>query len=328
MSRSPRWSSTLPLRSLQALFAIFLALLAVAACDTDDDLATVVIGVTSDYMAGSDLTRLDVVMEVDGAVTRETRLPLGASAGRTRFPTELAFEDVPDGAALALTLTGYDANDTVRVVRHVATTAKAGPKRLLRVHLEALCRLEPDGSSGPSAPTCDEVSETCISGECRAAFVDPAQHEPYVEGWADRFGDVCKPPNAGDPIVIVGKGMSDYFAAEDYEVANVEAGPQGGHHIWIATRIKNLRRSGSITEVGGEFPDLGISVTPLKVIFTMDPDEGGFCKLYGLRFQIDIDGHDVETLLGHDVKVIVTITDSDGAVGTDELWVTLSDAVL
>lgn len=299
----------------------------VAACE-DDSTATVIIGVTSDYAAGSDLARLDVVMSADGAVIFEDSLALGASAGRTNFPTELSFEDVRDGAALVATLTGYDGDEVERVVRTVSTTAKLGPPRLLRVHLEALCKLEPDAGAGPSAPTCDEVNETCITGQCRPAFVDPSQHEPYTEDWAGNAGDACKPAASGEPIVVLGKGMSDYFAAEDYELAEVEAGPQGGHHIWIAARIKNLRRSGSITSVGGEFPELGISVTPLKVIFTMDPDEGGYCKLYGLRFQIDIDGHEVETLLGQDVKVIMTVTDPDGDVGTDELWVSLSDYVI
>lgn len=300
-----------------------------AACDgSDDPRASVIIGVTSDFIAGSDLARLDVVMIADGETVRSDSVPLGASAGRTTFPTELSFDDVADQAALSVTITGYDANDAVKVVRHVETKALSGPTRLVRVHLEALCRLDDSDGGGPSAPTCNEATETCISGQCRDAFIDPARHEPYAEDWAESFSDACKAPGGGEPIVTVGRGMSDYFAAEDYELAEVEAGPQGGHHIWIATRVKNLHRSGSITEVGGEIPSLGLSLTPLKVIFTMDPDEGGYCKLYGLRFQLDIDGDDINSMLGAEVRVIVTITDSTGDVGQDDLWLTLSDYII
>lgn len=307
----------------------FVMLLAFAACNGDDDTATVILGVTSDYRAGSDLTALEVTMVADGAVIREDSVALGASAGRQEFPLELTFEGVDDGAALEATLTGLDSQGVIRVVRRVLTTAKSGPPRLLRVRLENLCDLNPNADEGEyQGPSCNDDTETCIVGECRDAFVDPALHEPYVEDWSENFGDACKQPGGGEPTVSVGTGMSDYFAAEDYELAEVEAGPQGGHHIWVAARIKNLRRSGSITEVGGEVPALGLSITPLKVIFTMDPDEGGFCKLYGLRFQLDIDGDDVETMLGEEVRIIVTITDPDGDVGQDDLWVTLSDYII
>ena len=73
----------------------------------------------------------------------------------------------------------------------------------------------------------------------------------------------------------------------DGVVAQVEAGPQGGHHIWVAVRMKGLLQSGSITSVTGHFPELDQDVGPFQVIFTFDQDEGGYCKLYGLRFQLD-----------------------------------------
>lgn len=126
----------------------------------------------------------------------------------------------------------------------------------------------------------------------------------------------------------VGAGQSDFFAIEDYEIAQIEAGPQGGHHIWVAARLKNLTQSGSITEVGAEIPSLGLSITPLKVIFTFDPDEGGYCKIFGLRLQLDIDGDDIMAMRGQEAKVVMTITDADDDVGSGEKWVTLSDTIL
>jgi hypothetical protein len=116
---------------------------------------------------------------------------------------------------------------------------------------------------------------------------------------------------------------------EDLEVAQVEAGPQGGHHIWVAVRMKNLRQSGSITSVSGFVPDLNLELSPFNVIFTFDPDEGGYCKLYGLRYQLDANGTDVETVLGHQLKVTVRVTESMGDdIGVGERMVTLSDTIL
>ena len=59
----------------------------------------------------------------------------------------------------------------------------------------------------------------------------------------------------------------------------------------------------------------------------MEPDEGGYCKLYGLRFQIDIDGGPIEAMLGQQLKVLVTMTDQDKVEATAERWVTLSQTI-
>ena len=158
----------------------------------------------------------------------------------------------------------------------------------------------------------------------------PASQEPYTDDWAGTGGgdpnDVCM--DGGTPSVQVGVGQSDFFAVDDYAVAQVEAGPQGGHHVWVAARLKNLTQSGSITEVGAELPSLGLSITFLKIIFTFDQDEGGYCKIFGLRLQLDIDGDDIQTMLGQEAKVLMTITDANGTVGTGEKWITLSQDIL
>jgi hypothetical protein len=121
----------------------------------------------------------------------------------------------------------------------------------------------------------------------------------------------------------VGEGQGDYLPTTDGDTAQVEAGPQGGHHIWVALRAKNLTQSGSVTNVTGHFPDLGYDVGPYAVIFTLEPDEGGYCKLYGLRFQLDAD-HPIEEMLGHPLDVTVKVTDADGDVGTGTRSVVLS----
>ena len=290
-----------------------------------------VIGLTSDLNPGDEFDRLAITMKVDGAIVQQSNFDLVANPPDVTFPAELNFTDFPDDAKLELDIEAIDSNGAVaRILRHLETRGIAdGEKRLLRINLEERCLTNaPPGSGDVDAPTCNETTQTCVTGKCRDAFVHPSEQESYVSGWPDAFSDVCKPTGAGAPEILVGEGQSDYLALEDYAVAQLEAGPQGGHHIWVAARVRNLHRSGSITEVSGVIPALGLTISPLKVIFTMDQDEGGYCKLYGLRFQVDIDGDDVETMLGHELKVVVEINDVSGDQGTAEKWVTLSDNLL
>ena len=133
---------------------------------------------------------------------------------------------------------------------------------------------------------------------------------------------MCKPAAGGAPVVSW-RGAGDYLPTMDGDVAQVEAGPQGGHHIWVAIRMKNLHQSGSITSITGHFPDLGIDVGPFNVIFTFEQDEGGFCKLYGLRFQLD-QSNDITAMLGHPLDVTVKVTDPEQDVGIGKRTVVLS----
>ena len=126
---------------------------------------------------------------------------------------------------------------------------------------------------------------------------------------------ICKTSPAEPPIVILGQGQSDYLKLADREEVQVEEGPQGGHHVWFAVLVKNLLRSGSRTRLTGTVPDTGTTITPFEVIYTFDPAEGGYCKLFGLRFQLDLDGVDYVPLLGHELDVTATVTDRSGDVG-------------
>ena len=197
------------------ILVLLLSLFVFAACGSEDGpTGDVVVGITSDFDAGSDLERLEVVMKADGEVLSEQTLALGSSAGKINFPAELAFEGVDDGAALEVRLDGFDADGVLRVVRSVRVTAKADERLLVRVHLEALCRRklameEEDGIAG--APTCNDPTDTCIAGECQDST---GELEPYLDDWARSFGDACKPSDAGEPFIAVGQGQSDYFPAE------------------------------------------------------------------------------------------------------------------
>ena len=150
----------------------------------------------------------------------------------------------------------------------------------------------------------------------------------FSEAMADAELDpACKPTAGAPPEVIVGEGQNDFFPLADLQTVQVEAGPQGGHHIWMALRVKNLLRSGSRTTITGSSPSTGIEVAPFEVIFTFDPSEGGYCVLFGLRYQLDASGVDYLPLLGKELDVTVTVADRAGDIGTGSRRVTLSSDV-
>jgi hypothetical protein len=287
-----------------------------ASCsDAPPDTGTVVVGVTSELRAGVDIATLDTVMRVNGSVVKQDSLWGTALA----FPMELRFGDLKNDDSVEAALTAVSPLGEPLLTRSARSRVMAGRTVILPVRLDAKC-------AGIQAPQCPSPL-TCIAGVCGPSFVDPRFLKDYSPAWTGGSGDICKPVNAGAPVVIVGEGLADYLPTADLDVAQVEAGPQGGHHVWVAIRMKNLRRSGSITTITGFVPDLAFDISPFSVIFTFDQDEGGYCKLYGLRFQIDTE-KDIQELLGKTLRVTVKVTDSEGAEGIGERLVTLSDTIL
>jgi hypothetical protein len=100
------------------------------------------------------------------------------------------------------------------------------------------------------------------------------------------------------------------------QVLEPEPGPQGGHHIWIAVRMQNMNQAGSTTKIFAVQPDTGTAIPPSAFAFPFDPDEGGYCQLYGLRYQLDNGGIDYTQFLGKALDVTATVVDSAGAKAT------------
>ncbi|MEO7327745.1 MAG: hypothetical protein ABI193_04160 [Minicystis sp.] len=289
----------------------------------DAHTGTIIIGLTSDLRVGVDIDRVHVIMRVAGEVTRDEIL--GADMSKPLvLPTELPFENLAEGTQIDVALSAFRINETKKplVERSVSSKILGGKKLLLRVQLDSRCAVAP----GSSAPVCI-APLTCVAGLCAPIAVDARNLPAWVLGWEKASTDLCKPQGAGAPSVTVGEGQSDYLATMDNDVAQVEAGPQGGHHIWIAVRMKNLLQSGSITTITGHFEDPKLDAGPFQVIFTFDQDEGGYCKLYGLRFQLD-QSTPIEPLLGKTVKVTVKVTDKDGTVGVGTRIFKLSDTFI
>jgi hypothetical protein len=287
------------------------------------DSGTVVFGITSDFRPGIDLDRLEATLDRTDSSTTQS-FTLGSDKGEVGFPLELEVQAAAE-SRVGVTLHGFILPNTLLIARAATTDVVAEQKLLYRVNLEGKCRFSIAGSFG--IEPCG--SGTCINGSCVDPYLPPAALEPYDANWPKTAGDICKPALAGSPELTIGGGQSDFKTIQDYDVAQVEAGPQGGYHIWVALRSKNLRRSGSQTEIAGEIPELGMALDPLKVIFTLVPDEGGYCKLYGLRFQLLLGSKEqLAPMLGKALKLSASVSDTDGDVGKAERWVTLSQDFL
>jgi hypothetical protein len=309
-------------------FWLSLCTLLAVACGPAVGDGVLVLRVSSGFAVG-EVDRISLVWTVAGEALEPSEFELGVSAGKLQLPAEFRLTDVGSGVDVQAVLTGYarssdGQSESVVVRRSFRTQGVAGQTLMYLVHLDGQCGLYPNDAEKQSGPSCNDPLETCIVGTCRSSEVPSSALLPYGAPVKD---DVCKEAGGGAPLVVVGEGQSDFLFQDDYDEAQVEAGPQGGHHIWVAVRTINLSQSGVITTVGGEVPSLNLSISPLKVIFTMEPDEGGYCKLYGLRFQIDIDGGPIESLLGEQLKVLVTMADQDGVEASAERWVTLSETI-
>ena len=209
-----------------------------------------------------------------------------------------------------------------------------GQVRLLRIPLEPRCIVYPTtprGNSkipGPlSGPTCTAPA-TCIMGLCQLPNVPSALLEPYAPNWPSNAPDRCKPRGGGKPDLQVGTGQSYYVPLTKGQMLQAEAGPQGGHHIWIATRMKNMKQTGSITKIAGVQPDTGATIPPTTLAFSYAPDEGGYCKLYGIRYQLDNEGVDYKPFLGKPLDVSVTVTDSAGSTATATAHIQVAPTLL
>jgi hypothetical protein len=275
------------------------------------------------------LQSLHVVTTVDGAT--QTDQFFRASQGAV-FPREVKIDPRGDPTArVAVRVEGFATDDPSAsppaIIRTAETTMQPAPwNKLLRVDLDTLCVLLPP-LGGPVGPTCD-APQTCVAGQCTSDVIAADALGDYTPNWAIATPDACRPANPGAPTVIVGEGQNDYLPLTDGETLQAQTGPQGGHHIWIAIRMQNLKQSQSTTTVTAVQPGTGATVSPYSVVFTFLPDEGGFCKLFGLRFQLDANGVDYTQFLGKPLDVTVHVHDILGEDGSGVAHVNIDTTVL
>jgi len=309
---------------------------ACGACRPPDTTALVV-GIQSDSMGGI-VSGLHIVVRVAGAVVDDeiVKPPHGSRVGFPQ-PWEKTLSGAGKGTAqveVQVDAIGDPSAPAPLFTRLSSTHFVPGRVSLLRVPLESRCIVyaaSPRANSkvpGPlSGPSCTAPA-TCISGVCQSRDVPPARLEPYVTNWPSSAPDRCKPRNGGPPDLQVGTGQSYYLPLAKDQVLQAEAGPQGGHHIWIATRMKNMKQAGTTTKIVGVQPGTGATIPPTTLAFTYAPDEGGYCKLYGIRYQLDNEGIDYKQFLGKPLDVVVTTTDPSGSTMTSTAHVQIAPTLL
>ncbi len=280
-----------------------------------------VVGVQSERMGGA-ISRLHVLVKMGGVVVRDEvlRPPDRAPLAFPR-PWELRLTASHDeGEVVDVLVEGFDAVKETPILTRLAST-RFVPNRevLLRIQLESRCIVYPIPARAPGSPpapltgpTCN-APETCIRGACQASVVPPERLEPYSATWATHTPDLCVAVDGGAPSVSVGTGQLRYSALSPGQVLQAEPGPQGGHHVWIAVRTENMRQVGSVTTLSGVQPGSGSVIPPATFAFPFDPDIGGSCQLYGLRYQLDNEGVDYAQFLGKPLDVTATVVDASGA---------------
>lgn len=285
-----------------------------------------VVGVQSDPMGGV-VSALHVVIRVAGSVVDDETIkpPRGSKVGFPQ-PWEKTVTAPASGDAqveVEIEAMGDPTPGAAPLFRRLASTHFVPDRtELLRIPLESRCIVYPPTPRGDSkvpgplsGPACTPPA-TCIMGICQSREVPAARLEPYVKNWPTTAPDRCKPASGGKPDLQVGTGQSYYLPLQKDQVLKAEAGPQGGHHIWIATRMKNLKQAGTTTRISGVQPGTGATIPPTTIAFTYAPDEGGYCKLYGIRYQLDNEGIDYKQFLGKPLDLVVTTTDPSGATAS------------
>ncbi len=297
---------------------------------------SIVVGVQSDPMGGV-VSALHIKITSSGNVVDDETVkpPHGSRVGFPQ-PWEKTISGAEGGDVSVQVDAIGDPNAKDPLFTRLASTHfVAGKSALLRVPLETRCIVYPTTPRSPdskipgplSGPKCTAPG-TCIAGVCQSSAVPVGALETYSADWPTNAPDRCKPKNGGPPILQVGTGQTYYLPLQPNQTLQAEAGPQGGHHIWIATRMKNMKQAGSLTRIYGVQPDTGAKIPPTTLAFTYSPDEGDFCKLYGIRYQLDNEGVDYKPFLGKPLDVVVTVTDSSGATATQTAHVNIAPTLL
>jgi hypothetical protein len=288
-----------------------------------------VIGLTSDDFGALTSSTHVIVRKAGSLVSDESLQPSGSASASSLLPKEIPVTGRA-GARIDVTAEAQGIGGGPPIVVRAASAPLAlGGKKLLRVHLDSRCVVL--GNAPPTGVSC-AAPLTCIAGSCASPDVDLASLEDYEPGWASAPPDICRPAKHGPPEVVIGTGQTAYLPLAEGQGLELEKGPQGGHHIWIATRMRNLRQSGSTTAITSRIVDDPMPVPPMAFVFTFERDEGAYCAIWGLRYQVDANAPDLregyKRFLGKRLEVTVEVRDSTGASARDTRTVQLADKLL
>lgn len=193
------------------------------------------------------------------------------------------------------------------VTRRAHAKFVKGKTTLAYVFLELRCNTLPLAGGGiPNGPTC-AAPTTCIGGTCRSA--DLGDLPDYRADWATNPPSAC---GNGAPQIDISQGESTVDDLPDDTTLQLERGPQCGHHVWIAVRMKGLAQSGVVTTLSATQPSSSITVPATGYPFAYGSTEPGSCSIAGLRFQVDLAGAKASDFLGKPLDITVDAADEAG----------------
>lgn len=297
--------------------------------DEKDPSTEIIVGIDAENFRsqGYLVDLLDVVAKVDGVVAAKETLE---AEKVTLFPREvrlLAPKAKPD-ALVEIEVTARDKGSLTSpsmppiVSRRATARFVKGKSLLAYVFLEVRCNTFPMmGGGGPSGPTC-AAPTTCIGGACRSAELGPLPD--YRTDWAKNPPSAC---GTGTPEIEIAQGETKLEPLADGATIALERGPQCGHHLWLAVRMKNLAQSGTTTVLSATQPGGGVTVPATGFPYAYAGADGGACEIAGLRFQVDASGAQAAAFLGKPLDLTIEATDKAGRKATAVRHVVVANEV-
>lgn len=292
------------------LLTLFLLPLLIG-CGSEETKATVVVGLTTDLAVGFDIADLEITMVAGNQAVHEEKLSY--NEGKLVLPKEIIFDPLANDAEIDITIDAFHESLAPPLIsRRAKTQAQAGQTLFLPLSLHEAC----------IGVLCN-LGDTCIDGICKSPFFPPESLAEYRANWFETAEDACKYNTDKPASLVIGQGASDFTPLKAGEIVHVEAGPQGGHHVWTALRMRGVRQLGSILTVSGTFPNLPYSLPPYQWIVTLRKAPEDQCELYGIRFQVDR-GIPLESILGEPFSMQIELQDSDNTKLSATQLVTIS----
>ena len=254
--------------------------------------------------------KLEVTAKIDGVEAVHETIEKGATPF---FPREIKIAPPASkpNADVDIEVVARDASTSPGMPPIVTRRAHAkfvkGKTTLAYVFLEIRCNTFPLAGGGiPNGPTC-AAPTTCIGGVCRSSELGDLPD--YRADWTTNPPSAC---GNGAPEIDIAQGESTVDNLPDNTTLQLERGPQCGHHVWIAVRMKGLAQSGVVTTLSATQPSSSITVPATGYPFAYGSSEPGSCSIAGLRFQLDLAGAKASDFLGKPLDITVDATDKAG----------------
>jgi hypothetical protein len=124
-------------------------------------------------------------------------------------------------------------------------------------------------------------------------------------------GSVVLEDGGTAPLMEVGTGVNGFEPLVDGQKVPIIAGPQGGHHVWVAVRVRAPMDPKNLF-IHLRLLHQGTALSPTDYRMTL-VRRGNFHEVYGMMALVP----DPAAIDGQEVQLVVEVTDSAGLTATD-----------